>query len=240
MRNAGPLIASGRDADIFECGPGLVLRRSRHGRSMADEARTMEYLLQHSYPVPSVYELSEDGTELVMERIEGVTMVQAVARAPWTVRRSGRVLADLHRALHEIPAPGFLPAAPAGQGDRLLHMDLHPLNVMMSRRGPKVIDWSNATIGDPALDVALAFLLMSAAEIPGGRIQRALLGQGRGLMVRSFICRFDDDSVRNVIGAAVDWKTRDPNMSDKENAAMRVVADQMRASGVADRAREEP
>ncbi len=29
LRPAGPLVASGRDSEIFEYGPGLVLRRSR-------------------------------------------------------------------------------------------------------------------------------------------------------------------------------------------------------------------
>jgi tRNA A-37 threonylcarbamoyl transferase component Bud32 len=51
--------------------PGLVLRRSRHGRSMAGEARIMEYVRQHGYPVPAVEQVSDDGTELVMQRIDG-------------------------------------------------------------------------------------------------------------------------------------------------------------------------
>jgi hypothetical protein len=37
------LLASGRDGDIFEFAPGLVLRRTRSGRSIAHEARTMRY-----------------------------------------------------------------------------------------------------------------------------------------------------------------------------------------------------
>src|ERR1700722_10388813 len=40
----GPLVASGRDSDIFEYGPDLVLRRSREGRSMLQEGRIMEYV----------------------------------------------------------------------------------------------------------------------------------------------------------------------------------------------------
>jgi hypothetical protein len=70
MRASGPILASDRDADIFDYGPGLVLRRSRVGRSMAQEAQTMEYLYRQRYPVPAVEELSDDGADLVMERVD--------------------------------------------------------------------------------------------------------------------------------------------------------------------------
>ena len=176
MRAPGPVLASGRDADIFEYGPGLVLRRSRDGRSMAHEARTMEYLRGQGYPVPGVEELSDDGGDLVMERVDGPSMVEALARSPWTVRRQGAVLADLHRQLHDVPQPEFLGPAPIGHGDRVLHLDLHPLNVIMGPKGPVVIDWTNACLGDPDVDVALAWVLMSAGEIPRGRVMQKVLG----------------------------------------------------------------
>ena len=81
----GALLASGRDSDIFEYGDGLVLRRSRAGRSMATEARIMEYARQHGYPVPAVDELSDDGTDLVMERLDGLSMVAVLDKQPWTL-----------------------------------------------------------------------------------------------------------------------------------------------------------
>ena len=40
------LLASGRDGDIFEFAPGLVLRKTRDGRSIAHEARTMHYVAE--------------------------------------------------------------------------------------------------------------------------------------------------------------------------------------------------
>ena len=131
----------------------------------------MEYLRHQGYPVPAVEELSADGGDLVMERIDGASMVEAVGRSPWAVRRQGGILADLHRRLHDVPSPDFLGPAPVGRGDRVLHLDLHPLNVLMGPKGPVVIDWANACLGDPGVDVALAWVLMSAGEIPGGRIE---------------------------------------------------------------------
>ena len=48
----GRLLASGRDGDIFEFGPGLVLRRAKSGRVIEGEARTIAYAREHGYPVP--------------------------------------------------------------------------------------------------------------------------------------------------------------------------------------------
>jgi thiamine kinase-like enzyme len=46
----------------------------------------------------------------------------------------------LHRQLHAIPAPADLPA-PLGEGTSLVHLDLHPGNVLLTASGPMVIDW---------------------------------------------------------------------------------------------------
>jgi len=225
VKTPGPLLASGRDADIFEYGPTSVLRRARNGRSMAEEARTMTYLSSKGYPVPAVEEISEDGSDLVMERVDGVSMVQALGRAPWTVRQQARVLADLHHQLHEVMAPDFLPAAPVGSGDRLLHLDLHPLNVLVGPRGPTVIDWTGACAGDPAVDVALAWVLMAAGEIPGSGPMAKVLAWGRSLLVNGFIGRFDRGEITPVLRDVVEWKARDAHMSDVEVAAMRRIVD---------------
>ena len=136
--------------------------------------------------MPAVHELSDDGLDLVMERIEGVSMVEAIGRAPWTVRRQAATLAELHVRLHDLEAPDFLPAAPSGTGDKILHLDLHPLNVMVGPKGPVVIDWPNARRGDPSIDVGLAWVLMAAGQIPGSRLKAKLLAFGRAQLVNGF------------------------------------------------------
>jgi aminoglycoside phosphotransferase (APT) family kinase protein len=190
---------------------------------MAGEARTMDYLRSHGYPVPAVEEISADGTDLVMERIDGRSMVDDMGRRPWTIRHQGAVLADLHRRLHAIPPPSFLAPAPVGPvegGGRLLHLDLHPLNVMISSRGPVVIDWPNAVRGDPAVDVGVAWMLMAVGEIPGGRMKAAALGFGRSLLVKSFLASFDLAPVKAVLRDVVSWKIRDANILPAEQQAM--------------------
>jgi aminoglycoside phosphotransferase (APT) family kinase protein len=224
------LLAAGRDADIFEYGPGLVLRRSRDGRSVAHEARIMAYLHEQGYPVPAVEEVSDDGTDLVMERIEGLSMVDAIGKAPWSVRRQAKTLAGLHMQLHGIAAPDFLPGAPVGHGDRVVHLDLHPLNVMVGPKGPTVIDWTNASAGDPLVDVGLAWVLMAAGQIPETGIMARLMGLGRSLLVNGFVNQFDRREVGRRLREVVTWKVQDPHMSEAEVAGMWKVVEQAEAA----------
>jgi len=229
MGQPGRKLASGRDADIFEYGPDLVLRRSRKGRSVAYEARVMEYLHGSGYPVPAIHDVSDDETELVMERIDGPTMVDYLSRRPWQIRRQGRVLAELHRRLHQIPPPDFLRPAAFGQGAALVHMDLHPLNVLIGPRGPVVIDWTNAGRGDPGVDVALAYLLIVSATIPGGRFERTMLGWGRKQLIRGFLGGRDRSALRPGIVEVAERKAADPNLSSEEIQAMRRIAREVAA-----------
>jgi aminoglycoside phosphotransferase (APT) family kinase protein len=223
MNEPGPRLASGRDSDIFEYGPGLILRRSRNGRSLAVEARTMEHARAHGYPVPAIAEISDDGTELVMEQIEGPLLLEAIGRRPWTIRQQGALLADLHRRLHDIPAPDWVGDAPCGHGDRLVHLDLHPLNVILSAKGPVVIDWPNAARGTGDVDVAATWVLLASASIPAGRVKAGLMGMGRSMLVNAFLAPFDRAPVRELLPGVVEWKVADPNMTAEEREAMRAL-----------------
>jgi aminoglycoside phosphotransferase (APT) family kinase protein len=221
------LIASGRDADIYAVGHDekLVLRRSRVGRSMVAEARLMEYVRTHGYPVPAVDHLDADGTDLVMERVQGPSMVELLGRKPWTIRANGALLGDLHRRLHAIPCPDWLAPAPGPEGTDLLHLDLHPLNVIMGPSGPVVIDWPNARRGPAAFDVALTWALLTAGEIPGNRLKAKVMGGLRARLVDGFLDGFDLAPVRALMRSAVDWKVADAHISPAEQARMRALAD---------------
>jgi Phosphotransferase enzyme family len=216
------LLASGRDSDIYAHAPGLVVRRSRQGRSLRTEALTMEYARSCGYPVPAVAELSDDETELVMEQVDGPSMVDLLGRRPWTLATQADLLISLHRRLHELLAPEWLLPAQVGTGDRLLHLDLHPLNVLMGTSGPMVIDWSNAARGDPPIDVAMSWLLMAVGEIPAGRIQAAFLERARIFLIRRFLIGFEREDVQRCLHEVVEWKMTDENMTASECAAMSV------------------
>lgn len=180
----------------------------------------MQYVADHGYPVPAVEELSDDECDLVMQRVDGLSMVDALGRRPWTVLRQADTLAELHRRLHEIPAPDFLPASPISPGGSILHLDLHPLNVLLSSAGPVVIDWTGACVGDPNADVALTWLMMCAGDIPGGRLRARLLGFGRQLLTDRFFSSFDGDAVISELHAAATWKATDTNLSADEIAGL--------------------
>lgn len=218
----GPLIASGRDSEIFEFGPGLVLRRARNARSLEQEARVMEYARSHGYPVPEVHELRANGTELVMTRLEGPTMLTAMLHKPWTIPRSARVLADLHDQLHEIPGPDWLTQVP-DNGERLLHLDLHPLNVICTPGGPVVIDWTGAARGDGLTDIAFTWLLIACGEAPGNPVVRRVVGAFRRRFAATFVARYDRRLLVERLGPVADAKVLDANMQPTERAAMRAL-----------------
>ncbi|MGB6059036.1 MAG: phosphotransferase [Microthrixaceae bacterium] len=239
MFEAGELLASGREADIFEYRPGLVLRRSRSGHSQQIAARVMQYLGSFGYPVPTVLEVSDDGRDMVTERVDGTSMGDEMARHPWRLNRYADQLADLHQQLRGVPKPSWsadLPVRPgrrdgsagptdsqaaSGHIDTLLHLDLHPLNVMMTSKGPVVIDWTNVSSGHWADDVAMSWLLMSSAEIPGRPPATWLMGALRRRFVERYLRTFDIDEVKSHLGSAADWKYRDPNMHPAELARIR-------------------
>ncbi len=184
----------------------------------------MTYAKAAGYPVPDVKSLSDDGIDLVMERAPGLPMLHALQSTPWRLGYYAEMLASLHDELHGIESPSWLAPAPGPEGDRLVHLDLHPVNVIVSRRGPVVIDWTNAARGSPAIDVAVSWLLMGAARIPGRLAKRAFLGAFRSALVRSFTGHFDLDPVRLCLPVAVEWKCADRNMAKSERTAMAELA----------------
>src|SRR5829696_8955337 len=217
----GPKLAEGRDSEIFEHGRDKVLRVARDGRSLVAEAEVMRYARSHGYPCPDVYDAG-DGY-LVMDRLDGLTMMETVGKPLFPLRRSGHLLADLHERLHRIPAPPGIRVAPV-PGDRLVHRDLHPLNVMMTSDGPVVIDWANASAGDPAFDVADTWVLFACATPPMSGIDRFIVPVGRRILLHAFLSRVDTVAARQAIPAAVEHRLTDRNMSPQEQARMRKLA----------------
>jgi aminoglycoside phosphotransferase (APT) family kinase protein len=109
-------------------------------------------------------------------------------------------------------------------GDRVVHRDLHPLNVMMTPDGPVVIDWANASAGDPAFDVADTWVLLACGTPPMGGIDRFIVPIGRRILLRAFLRRVDAVAARRAIPAAVDHRLTDRNMSPEEHTRMRKLA----------------
>jgi Ser/Thr protein kinase RdoA (MazF antagonist) len=177
----GRLIGAGRAADVYDLGGGRVLRRYRVDANAEPEARLMRYLREAGLGVPEIFDA--DGKDLVMARLHGLDLLTDLSRRPWRATRHAIMLARMHDQLHEIQAPSWL-KRPFGDGDRVLHLDLHPGNVMLTADGPMIIDWSNGAAGPPGADVAMASVIMTTSEVDdlplpvrlvAGRIRRRVI-----------------------------------------------------------------
>jgi Ser/Thr protein kinase RdoA (MazF antagonist) len=224
----GRLIGAGRAADVYAISAGRVLRRYRTSFDVQPEAEMMHHLSQAGYPVPVVYDAH--GSDLEMERLDGRDMLADVTRRPWLARRHARTLADLHNRLHQIAAPPGWPEV-VGPGGMVLHLDLHPRNVMLTSRGPVVIDWSNARSGPAGADVAMAYLIMASSEVDDlPLLVRGAVSALRGAFIRHFLRAAKDDPApylarvarhrmtdRNVRPSEADWLAR--RAAEAERAA---------------------
>jgi aminoglycoside phosphotransferase (APT) family kinase protein len=167
--------------------------------------------------VPEVFETTEiDGRPgIVMERIDGPDLLSRIASKPWTVLSAGKILGDTHARLHDVVAPadvvplteralqvaprvdadedvkawGLDALAAMPDGDRLLHGDFHPANVLLTNAGPRVIDWPIVTRGNPDADVARSLLMLRIGEVPPGSPLVVRIGQRfvRRLLERSYL-----------------------------------------------------
>jgi aminoglycoside phosphotransferase (APT) family kinase protein len=177
----------------------------------------MAHARSHGFPVPAARSLSD--TDIEMDRLDGPTMLADMARRPWRIGRHAATLADLHRRLHAISAPAWL-QAPVGEGDALLHLDLHPDNVILTSAGPVVIDWPNAARGPKAADVTHTWFVLACAAPPGGRYRRALTTAGRNAFVRLFLSRFDRRELRSHFEAVGAFRLANRALPALERAAV--------------------
>jgi aminoglycoside phosphotransferase (APT) family kinase protein len=109
-------------------------------------------------------------------------------------------------------------------------MDLHPLNVIMSPRGPIVIDWPNARRGDPMADVALTYALIRCGRIPLARPVAAVLDALRApVLRRTFAKRYVGPAFYRQVAEMAELKCFDKNMAPDEVRRLRALAEESRS-----------
>jgi aminoglycoside phosphotransferase (APT) family kinase protein len=194
-----------------------VLRRYRDGCDATPEAEVMRHVARYGYPVPYVY--SAAGPDLVMERLDGPTMWAAVQEGDLAVDHAATILVSLADRLHRIPGRSC-----AAEGARVLHLDLHPLNVMLVPSGPVVIDWRNARDGDPHLDVAMSALILAQVAVSG-----AEGCQEARAMLTVFVPSAGYDP-RHRLVQALHMRRRDANLTADELECLTAAAALVRAS----------
>lgn len=142
---------------------------------------------------------------LIYERVTGESMLTILGRKPWKVFAYARALAQLHLQMHECSFEAAVPAQkprlrnkidhavplPASlksdllaaldampEGNCICHGDFHPDNVLVSGNDIVIIDWIDASRGNPLADVArTSIIALGVAETARtlGKLQRAFI-----------------------------------------------------------------
>lgn len=158
----GQLLGTGRSADVYAIDEAWVLRRYRDSSDATPELAVMSYLSACGYPVPRLGPSPATATpsDLVLQRLTGPTMLESLLSGALAEDEAGAILAGLLTDLHTIPA-----RVSQDPEDRILHLDLHPDNVMLTPDGPVVIDWRTTAEGPPALDRAMSSLILAQVAV---------------------------------------------------------------------------
>jgi aminoglycoside phosphotransferase (APT) family kinase protein len=215
----GPLVAEGAEATIHAVDDARVVRVARDGRSMGAEARVMAFVRGAGYPAPEVFGLSPDGSRLLLERVAGPTLLDALLSGEIGATDAGRLLGELHQRLHDLEPPAWVGAVAPGADPSLLHLDLHPANVLLGRAGPVVIDWTNAAAGPPGLDVADAHLVMASFPAPPGDLVRL-----QSELLAAFAPSSGVPDPSPWFDAVLERRAADPHFSAEQVALMRSAA----------------
>ncbi len=190
----GKLVGEGKVAEVFEYGEGRVLKLYRAGQPESDARRefaVLDAVEAAGIAAPRAFDLVQvDGRwGVVMSTVEGrpfagPMLADPAGAGPYFAAMvrlqlgihaaSGQALAPLKvRLARKIAATDLsdpvkyrlrdkLSRLPAG--DRVLHGDFHPYNILGSLDGAVVVDWLDATQGPPAADVCRSWLLLQAVS----------------------------------------------------------------------------
>ena len=183
------------------------------------ESKISQILAESYLPVPKWYGMTEVDQRqgIIYERILGRSMLSLMTARPWLLVRYAREFAGLHAGFHRCDQDGLgslrdslrttiqrveiLPADTKNQvlailedlpdGAPLCHFDFHPGQVMITSKGPIVLDWMTAFRGEPAADVARTEIIMQVGQLPyGGQLQRSLVNVWRGEFNRVYLARY--------------------------------------------------
>jgi aminoglycoside phosphotransferase (APT) family kinase protein len=187
----GPLLGSGKVAEVFAYGDlAAKLYRSRDAKESAfREAAALAHAEARGLPVPPVHAVREIAGRwgVVMGRVEGPSLAEAVRGGPDETAAALDTMVRLQLRVHEQPGGrlGNLKArlranidaaarlgdarrrrlldrlAALPYGDRLCHGDFHPWNIMGPPGRERIVDWLDASAGEPAADVCRSYVLIA-------------------------------------------------------------------------------
>jgi thiamine kinase-like enzyme len=162
-----------------------------------------------------------------MQWLDGPTMLADLGKHPNRLMRYAGMLAGLHNAVHAVAGPpwasSFIPP-----GDCLVHVDLHPDNVLLTADGPMIIDWSRSGNGNAADDVAIAWLVISTSNPHGSRYERALAKVGQRMFGALFLRGVDARPSGTDIAGAIDRRLQYAILEQQERVRMQRLLSSLR------------
>jgi aminoglycoside phosphotransferase (APT) family kinase protein len=155
------------------------------------EVAAMEIARGGGLPVPVIHAAGvwQERPALLMDWMPGRPLLHELRARPWMAWSLGIALGRTQAAMHAIPVPPErldrssswidwatpdanlrrLLLRHAADKTALLHLDLHPMNVLAEgRRLTAVLDWANARPGDPRADLARTASILRFAPLPTG------------------------------------------------------------------------
>lgn len=214
----GKPIAKGRTATIYPWKDGQVIKVFHDWMSTGSieyESRVARAVHEAGLPVPAPGDVIDlnGRTGLVYERIDGVSLLEVLAKKPWRLLHYARLLAKLQADLHKCAVPEIPSLKQRLEGKilsthvltsgikekvlgklynmpdagNLCHGDFHPGNILMTAKGPIIIDWMDATKGNPLADVSRTSVLFRTADIPDWMPARRLIRLTRGWFHRIYL-----------------------------------------------------
>lgn len=191
-------VLGGTDARIWrvEHAVGVyALRVLKPGQrsTAAREVAAFEAAHMAGLPVPALHAhgLWNNHPVLLLGWCAGRTLAAVLGEQPWRVRSLGLAFGRAQARIHRAPVPlGFSenwiawagedpPLAErlrrvTGKPASLLHLDYHPLNVLIEGTGIGcILDWANARAGDPRADIARTYTILHVEPF-GPRLSPAL------------------------------------------------------------------
>ena len=218
MEKIGPLVGRGYIAEVFAYGEDKVVKLFLEEDKTEDaerEARATAVAWESGLPAPKIWEVvTVNGrVGIVMERVEGVTMLHWGTSLPWRIYTGAKMMARMHADMHsrlggdipdlrdrlkrgieenEIVEEGLRSLAlerlvSLPDGDSICHGDFHPDNIMMSDKGPVIIDWQTGVRGHPAADVARTVVLIESGMPLMSGIRRVVIEWARKIFLSFYL-----------------------------------------------------
>jgi aminoglycoside phosphotransferase (APT) family kinase protein len=188
-------VTGGADMAIWRVehdGAAYALRvfRAEQAAAFQREIAAMRAAAVQGLPVPAIEAegVWRERPVMLLRWMPGRPLGEELSARPWLAWPLGVAFGQMQARLHQIDAPDALRSEPyrwinwadpddalrerllgaATLSGTLLHLDYHPLNVLVAdRQISAILDWTNACTGDCRADLARTAAILRFAPLPG-------------------------------------------------------------------------